>query len=57
MNPTLFLSPARPGKLIYGVGPAFILPTATSSLTGQGKFSIGPSVVALMQPGHWTWVS
>src|ERR1700677_471746 len=54
MNPTFFLSPANAGKLIYGVGPAFVLPTATSTQTGQGKFSIGPSVVALMQPGHWT---
>jgi hypothetical protein len=54
MNPTFFLSPANAGKLIYGAGPAFILPTATSTQTGQGKFSIGPSVVALMQPGHWT---
>ena len=54
MNPTFFLSPAKPGKLIYGVGPTFILPTATSTQTGQGKFSLGPSVVALMQPGHWT---
>src|SRR5580692_3863875 len=54
MNPTFFLSPANAGKLIYGVGPAFVLPTATSTQTGQGKFSLGPSVVALMQPGHWT---
>jgi hypothetical protein len=22
--------------------------------TGQGKFSLGPSVVLLVQPGHWT---
>jgi len=54
MNPTFFLSPANAGKLIYGLGPAFILPTATSPRTGQGKFSLGPSVVALVQPGHWT---
>src|SRR5580698_10225073 len=54
MNPTFFLSPANAGKLIYGAGPTFILPTATSTQTGQGKFSIGPSVVALMQPGQWT---
>src|SRR3984957_4760013 len=54
MNPTFFFSPANAGKLIYGLGPAFILPTATSTQTGQGKFSLGPSVVALMQPGHWT---
>jgi hypothetical protein len=54
MTPTFFLSPAKPGKLIWGVGPVFILPTATSRVLGQGKVSIGPSFVALLQPGHWT---
>jgi len=54
MNPTFFLSPAKPGKLIWGVGPAFVIPTATSDITGQGQFSIGPSVVVLVQPPHWT---
>ena len=55
MNPTLFLSPAKPGKLIWGVGPAIVIPTATSTQLGQGKLSFGPSVVALVQPGHWTF--
>jgi hypothetical protein len=54
MNPTFFLSPAKPGKLIWGLGPAIVLPTATSTVLGQGKLSFGPSVVALVQPGHWT---
>ena len=54
MNPTFFLSPAKPKKLIWGVGPAFLLPTATDNVLGQGKWSIGPSVVGLVQPGHWT---
>jgi hypothetical protein len=54
MTPTFFLSPAKPGKLILGAGPVFLLPTATSRVLGQGKFGIGPSVVALVQPGHWT---
>ena len=54
MNPTLFLSPRKPGKLIWGAGPAFVIPTATSTVLGQGKLSIGPSFVALMQPNHWT---
>ena len=54
MNPTFFLSPRKPGKVIWGVGPAFVIPTATNEILGQGKFSIGPSVVALTQPGHWT---
>jgi hypothetical protein len=54
MNPTFFLSPKKPGKVIWGVGPAFVIPTATNDLLGQGKLSIGPSVVALAQPKHWT---
>ena len=36
MNPTFFLSPAKPGKLIWGVGPAIVIQTATSTLLGQG---------------------
>jgi hypothetical protein len=54
MNPTFFLSPAKPGKLIWGVGPALVIPTATSTILGQGKLSLGPSVVLLAQPPHWT---
>jgi hypothetical protein len=54
INPTFFLSPAKPHKLIWGIGPAFILPTATNKVLGQGKWSGGPSAVALVQPGHWT---
>jgi len=53
LNPSLFLSPAKPGKLIWGVGPAFVFPTATAEQLGQGKFSLGPSVVVLSTPGHW----
>jgi hypothetical protein len=54
MSPTFFLSPAHPGKLIWGAGPAWVFPTATSSILGQGKVSIGPSVVVLVQPDHWS---
>ncbi len=54
MNPTFFLSPAKPGKVIWGAGPAFVIPTATNDILGQGKFSLGPSFVALYQPEHWT---
>jgi hypothetical protein len=54
MNPTFFLTPAKPGKVIWGAGPALVLPTATDSSLGQGKWSIGPSFVVLAQPGHWT---
>jgi hypothetical protein len=54
MVPTFFLSPRKPGKLIWGVGPALTIPTATNDILGQGKLSVGPSVVVLAQPGKWT---
>jgi len=54
MTPTFFLSPAKPHKVIWGVGPYFVVPTATSKAIGQGKLSVGPSIVALAQPHHWT---
>jgi len=54
MNPSFFLSPAKPGKLIWGGGPALVIPTATNDILGQGKLSLGPSVVLLAQPPHWT---
>jgi hypothetical protein len=54
LNPSFFLSPGKPGKLIWGAGPALVIPTATNTILGQGKFSMGPSVVLLSQPGHWT---
>jgi hypothetical protein len=54
MTPTFFLSPAKPHKLIWAAGPVLVLPTATSEFLGQGKLSIGPSLVALVQPGKWT---
>jgi hypothetical protein len=54
MTPTFFFSPAKPHKVIWGAGPVFVLPTATSKVLGQGKLSMGPSFVALVQPGHWT---
>jgi hypothetical protein len=55
MNPSFFFSPAKPHKLIWGVGPSIVLPTATNTtFLGQGKFSVGPSVVVLVQPKPWT---
>src|SRR5689334_1372910 len=54
IQPTFFFAPSKPSKLIWGVGPALLLPTATDDNLGSGKWCIGPSVVALVQPGKWT---
>jgi hypothetical protein len=53
INPTFFLSPARPCRgIFWGLGPTFTIPTATASILGSGKLSAGPAAVALVTPGH-----
>jgi hypothetical protein len=53
INQSFYLSPAAPSDFIWGVGPSFNLPTATSRVIGSGKFSIGPTAVGLIQPKPW----
>lgn len=53
INLTLFLSPAKSGKLIWGIGPIVSLPTATDKTLGTDKWAAGPSVVLLTMPGPW----
>ncbi|MCU0293992.1 MAG: hypothetical protein MUF10_18745, partial [Thermoanaerobaculaceae bacterium] len=54
---SLFFSPARPtaGGLIYGVGPALLLPTATDWRLGTEQWAVGPTGVVLKQQGPWTY--
>jgi hypothetical protein len=54
---TQYFSPkaATAGGLIWGVGPAEVLPTATDDALGTRKLSIGPSLVLLKQSGPWTF--
>lgn len=49
-TPTFFFSPQpEPGGLIWGVGPVFLLPTATDELLGTEKWGAGPSFLVLKQ--------
>lgn len=51
-----FFSPSKSkGGLTWGVGPALSLPTTTDPLLGSGKWSVGPTAVALKQQGQWTY--
>jgi hypothetical protein len=54
MQPAFLFAP-KVSKIIWGVGPQLLLPTATKTgILGQGKFALGPSAVVLVQPGKWT---
>ncbi|KPJ76295.1 MAG: neuromedin U [Deltaproteobacteria bacterium SG8_13] len=50
INYSLFFSPVKYDKWIWGVGPAITFPTATDDQLGSDKWSIGPTAVALSQP-------
>jgi hypothetical protein len=53
---SLFFSPKKPtsGGLIWGVGPVFLLKTASDPALGAEKWGFGPTAVALKQAGPWT---
>ncbi len=50
---TAFLSPSKPDGIIWGIGPVFLLPTATDSALGSDKWGIGPSLVLISMQGPW----
>jgi len=52
---TAFLSPTQPGKWIWGVGPVFLVPTATEDVLGTEKWGAGPSAVVLSMSGSWVY--
>lgn len=54
INLSLFLTSAKPSKVIFGGGIALGIPTASNFVLGSEKWSAGPSVVALIQPKGWT---
>ena len=51
---SIFISPNKSQPFIWGLGPVMLLPTATNTYLGAGKFGIGPTLVALKQSGGWT---
>jgi len=51
---TFFLSPAKPGSLIWGAGPVFLYPSASDDMLGTEKWGVGPSVVVLKQANGWS---
>ena len=50
INYSLFLSPVKYDRWIWGVGPSLTGPTASDDQLGSGKWSAGPTFVALAQP-------
>lgn len=51
INYTGFFVPATTGNFTWGVGPSILLPTATDTVLGTGKWSVGPAAVGLVTQG------
>jgi hypothetical protein len=55
INLSLFFSPKKPSAgVTWGIGPVFLLSTATDDLLGAEKWGAGPAAVALTVRGPWT---
>lgn len=52
VNFSAYLSPANPGKIIWGVG-ATVNFAATGPTLGSRQYSAGPAIVLLTMPGPW----
>ena len=55
INYSAFFTPAKAGKIIWGIGPAFSIPTRSSNMLGSTEFGVGPTFIALMMPGNWAF--
>ncbi len=48
-----FFTPAKPGKVIWGIGPALLFPSGNTQLGGD-QFGLAPGAVGLYQSNGWT---
>jgi hypothetical protein len=53
LQSSFFLSPHSANKWIWGIGPIFQLPTATSDELGTGRWSAGPTAALIYSNGPW----
>lgn len=55
LTQTFFVAPIDQNDgFKWGVGPAFLIPTATEKVLGAGKWAAGPSFVVSYEYGKWT---
>ena len=53
LQTSFFLTPAKTATWIWGVGPIFQFPTASSSELGTGRWSAGPTAALVYSEGPW----
>jgi hypothetical protein len=53
LQTSFFLTPAKATTWVWGVGPIFQFPTASSSELGTGRWSAGPTAALVYSEGPW----
>jgi len=53
LQTSFFLTPAKESTWIWGAGPMFQFPTASSSELGTGRWSAGPTAALVYSEGPW----
>jgi hypothetical protein len=48
----LYVAPKKPGSVVWGLGPAILLPTRTDPLLGPSSFALGPAAVLYYAKGQ-----
>jgi hypothetical protein len=54
LETSFFLTPAKNSTWIWGIGPIFEFPTASSSELGTGRWSAGPTAALAYSEGPWS---
>jgi len=49
-----FLTSAKPGSVVWGLGPAVTLPTRTDSVLGSDRVGAGPSGILFYAASNWS---
>jgi hypothetical protein len=50
----LFIAPKNPGPVVWGIGPAVLLPTRTDPVLGSNHYGFGPSGVLYYAKDQWS---
>jgi len=53
LQASFFLTPSKTSDWIWGIGPIFQVPSATSSRLGSGRWSAGPTAALVYSDGPW----
>jgi hypothetical protein len=53
LQTSFFLTPAKDKPWIWGIGPIFQFPTASSERLGTGRWSAGPTAALVYEQGPW----